>query len=202
MVAVEGQREAWNAFLHRPTSGFNLPESYPLDFAVAIYLYTLNYPPIHAVINGELWNPDRRKPGTGASGGTGVNSRLSACLPYIKFLIDACQALHEEYLFKGKVWRGVEWVYQSPNNHKPKAHLPERGTLLWYEFKSTSKGREVMTRDHFCRVDAGPRTIFTMEASYAYSIEKFSFFHGVKSEHEVLILPLSKFRVKFAQRTS
>ena len=57
-----------------------------------------------------------------------------------------------------------------------------------------------MTRDHFCGVDAGPRTIFTIEARYAYSIEKFSFFHGVNSEHEVLILPLSKFQVKFAQK--
>ena len=109
------------------------------------------------------------------------------------------------------MWRGVEWVYQSPNNHKPKAHLPERGTLLWYEFKSTSKGREVMTRDHFCRVDAGPRTIFTIGASYAYqcyayqcyaySIDKLSLFHGPKSEDEVFILALSKFKVKFAQRS-
>ena len=53
---------------------------------------------------------------------------------------------------------------------------------MLYEFKATSKEREGMTLDqmplrteregmnpdHLCGVDAGPRTIFTIGASYAY----------------------------------
>jgi hypothetical protein len=94
------------------------------------------------------------------------------------------------------------------------------GILMLYEFKATSKEREGMTLDqmplhteregmnpdHLCGVDAGPRTIFTIGASYAYqcyaySIDKLSLFHGPKSEDEVFILALSKFKVKFAQRS-
>ena len=37
MVVVDGKSNEWKNFLYSPTSGFNLPKSYPLDFAVAIY---------------------------------------------------------------------------------------------------------------------------------------------------------------------
>ena len=66
---------------------------------------------------------------------------------------------------------------------------------MWYEFKSTSKEQHVMTRDHFCGVRAGPRTIFVIELFFGYWIEKFSAFQGVRSEHEVLLPPLSEFEV-------
>ena len=71
---------------------------------------------------------------------------------------------------------------------------------MWHEFKSTSKKQEVLTRPHFCGVEPGPRTIFTVEACRGYDIEKFSFFQGVDSEFEVLFRPLSKFKVSHAAK--
>ena len=72
--------------------------------------------------------------------------------------------------------------------------------VMWYEFKSTSTSMAVMTRGHFCGVHPGPRTIFTVDACRAYSIEKFSIFQGMDSEYEVLFRPLSQFRVVHATK--
>ncbi len=57
-----------------------------------------------------------------------------------------------------------------------------------------------MTREHFCGVNAGPRTIITVKATRAYAIHKFSYFQGTDSEHEVLFRPSAKFKVLHAQK--
>ena len=198
MAAVEGRSEEWKDWLHNPASGFNLPPTYPLDFAVAIYLYTLSDPALHVILNRELWNPARRVPG--ASGAAGISPRLRACLPFIRFLIDACKALPPEYMYRGEVRRGVKWTYPSPDQHDPKGHFVAGKPVRWFEFKSTTKSQEVMTREHFLGVNAGPRTIFTIEVCDAWDIAKFSFFQGQRSEAEVLILPLATFLVVMAQK--
>jgi len=198
MAIVEGQSEEWRHRLHDPAAGFNLPPDYPLAGAVAIYVWTINDPPVYAVVNRELWNPDRRVPG--ASGAAGIGPRLRACLPFIRFLIDACRALPPEYVYRGEVRRGVKWVYPSPDHHDVQAHFAEGKTLMYFEFKSTSKRQEVMTRPHFLGVGAGPRTLLTLRVREAYCIEKFSFFQGLRSEFEVLVLPLAKFQVVMAQK--
>ncbi len=72
--------------------------------------------------------------------------------------------------------------------------------MAWYEFKSTSKKAEVMTRDHFCGVDAGPRTVFIVDVICGYDISRFSFFQGLDSEYEVLLLPMSQFEVVHAAK--
>ena len=176
----------------------DLPLSYQLDDALIIYLYTLNDPPIYAVINRELWNPDRRVPG--ATGAYSINPRLLACLPFIKSLISACKSLPAEYIYSGKVRRGVKYVYPSLDHHDPEAHFQMGKMLMWFEFKSTSKRQEVMTRPHFLGVGAGARTLFDIEVLEAYCIEKFSIFQGARSEFEVLILPFAKFEVLMAQK--
>jgi hypothetical protein len=93
---VKGKREERVDFIQgvggldlQPGSGFNLPASYRLDSAIAIYVHTLNEPPVYAVVNGEIFNTGRRKPG------------LRACLPYIKFLDAALDALPDCYVFQG-----------------------------------------------------------------------------------------------------
>ena len=198
LAAIDGQSEVWQQELYDPKAGFNLPPSYPVGRAVAIYLYTRNYPPIYAVINRELWNPDRRV--AGADGARGINPRLAACLPFIRYLIDACKSLPAAYVYRGKVRRGVKYVYPSLEHHDPEAHFRAGKTLVWFEFKSTSKRQEVMTRPHFLGVEAGARTLFELEVFDAYCIEKFSSFQGARSEYEVLILPLAKFEVVMAQK--
>jgi hypothetical protein len=188
---VKGKREEWKDFIYSPAAGFNLPASYMLDSAIAIYVYTLNEPPVYAVVNGEMFNKGRRKPGAIC----GISASLRACLPYIKFLDAALEALPDCYVFQGDVRRGTKWVYPSPTKHDPESHFPVGQTIMWYGFKSTSTEPEVMMRDHFCGVNAGPRTIFTVKATRAYDIHKFSYFQGTDSEHEVLFRPFCKFKV-------
>ena len=115
---IADQRKEWENELYSVT-GFNLPRYYRLDLAVAINIYTQNDPPIYAVINREMFNPDRRK--SGASGE--ISEALRACLSFVKFLEEALKALPDAYIFKGEVRRGVKWVYPSPNNHNPGAHF-------------------------------------------------------------------------------
>ena len=195
---IEDKSAEWCDLIYSPGGGFNLPRTYRLDFAIAIYLYTLAHPSLYSVINKVMFNPARRTPG--AAGAAGVSDDLRACMPYIKFLDAALEALPPAYVFRGELRRGVRWVYPSPDNHDPKRHFAVGGTIMWYEFKSTSKKQEVLTRPHFCGVEPGPRTIFTVEACRGYDIEKFSFFQGVDSEFEVLFRPLSKFKVSHASK--
>jgi len=64
------------------------------------------------------------------------------------------KALSKEYIFTGEVRRGVMWVYPSPDNHNPNSHFAFGKTWIWREFRSTSKEQEVMTREHFCIINA------------------------------------------------
>jgi hypothetical protein len=171
---VKGKREEWVDFIYSPAGGFKLPASYRLDFAIAIYLYTLNAPAVYAAVNREMFNKGRFKPGSIS----GISDSLRACLPFIKYLVAALEALPECYIFKGEVRRGTKWVFPSPGKHDPESHFPVGQTIMWYEFKSTSTQQEVMTREHFCGVNAGPRTIITVKATRAYDIQKFSSIEG------------------------
>ena len=193
---IKGKRDEWMDFIFSPASGFNLPPSYALDFAIAIYVYTLSDPAVYAVINAEMFNEGRRKPGAIS----GISSSLRACLPFIKFLDSALAKLPESYIFQGEVRRGTKWVYSSPAKHDPEAHFPVGQMIMWYEFKSTSTEPKVMMSDNFCGVKAGPRTIFTVKATRAYDIQKFSCFQGTYSEHEVLFRPFAKFKVLHVQK--
>jgi hypothetical protein len=199
---VDGQRAAWRHVLYSEDGGFNLPPEYLLDHALAIYVYTLGEPAVFRVVNREMFNPARRKPGAGAGGGgaRGVSDGLRACLPYIRFLTDALEALPERFVFRGQVRRGVKYAFPSPERHNPVGYFAVGRRLMWYEFKSTSECQEVMTRDHFCGVAAGPRTIFIIDVCYGFAISVFSFYQGVESEFEVLLLPLSEFVVVHAAR--
>jgi len=195
-VIIKGKREEWKDFIYSLAGGFNLPASYRLDFAIAIYVYTLNEPRVYAAVNRQMFNKGRCKPGAIS----GISDSLRACLPYIKYLEAALEKLPASFLFKGKVRRGQKWVFASPDKHDPESHFPVGQTIMWFEFKSTSTQQEVMTREHFCGVTAGPRTIITVEATRAYSISKFSYFQGTDSEDEVLFRPFSQFKVLHVQK--
>eukprot|EP00966_Prymnesium_polylepis_P051334 1187984-Prymnesium_polylepis.1 len=105
-AAIDDKRAEWRELIYSEAGGFNLPRSYPLDYAVAIYLYTLADPPVFSVVNAAMFNPSRRKPGA-AAGTAGVSAELRACMPYIKFLDAALEALPPAYVFAGEVRRGV-----------------------------------------------------------------------------------------------
>ena len=89
---VETRKPVLGATLARE----GVPE-YRLDFAVAIYLYTLDDPKFHEVINGAMHAPDRD------SGPGGLSELLHACMPFIKFLDTALESLPAKFRFAGKV---------------------------------------------------------------------------------------------------
>jgi hypothetical protein len=135
LAVIAGKGDEWRTLLQAP-DGFALPDSYRLDLALAIHIYTLENPGVYRVVNREMFNPDRWQPG--AEGG--VSEALRACLPYIKMLDSALVALPEAYVFRDQVFRGVKFVYPSLQNHdpvwvraRPRAqacvHMPIRGAL-------------------------------------------------------------------------
>ena len=207
-AVIEDKRAEWRNELYSDGGSYQLPRTYMLDFAIAIHLYTLSDPAVHKVINRAMFNPQRRgaaaaaaATAAAAAGGAGrVSAELTACLPFIKFLDSALEALPAAYVFKGRVCRGVQWCYPSPARHDPEGYFATGKMVMWYEFKSTSTSMEVMTRDHFCGMRPGPRTIVTIDACRAYSIEKFSIFQGMDKEYEVLFRPLCQFRVVHATK--
>jgi hypothetical protein len=191
--AIEEKRKEW--VRDDKLTELKLPKEYKMDYALAIHVYTLETPRVYAALNRAMFNPDRRKPG---ASGDNISAELRAVLPFAKYLDEALDKLPARYIYTGVVRRGVKWVYPKPSEHKevgPKGYFKRGAELLWYEFKSTSQSLEVMTRPHFCGVDAGPRTIFEVEATKGYDIAPFSVFQGEASEHEVLFRPLSRFKV-------
>jgi len=189
-------QRAWRASGRMAALG--LPDSF-LPFAVAIYLYTLETigllpGSVYKVVNGSMRVRERNGPG-------GIGADLENCLPYIKFLDEALRRLPDQFIVRGKVRRGVKWVYPSPAitgdlRHDPDSYFRPGNELYWYEFKSTSTNPEVMTRPHFCGVEPGPRTIFTVTATCGYDIKDFS----AIPEAEVLFRPLVRLRVVGAAR--
>ena len=94
------------------------------------------------------------------------------------------------------MYRGVKYVWPSPDRHDPVAYFREGVTMLWYEFKSTSTSLRMMGNDAFCGHEAGPRTIFTIVAVRGYRIAAFS----SEEEAEVLFPPLTKLSVVAASQ--
>ena len=80
----------------------------------------------------------------------------------------------------------VKWVFPSPDNHDPERYFKKDAVIYWYEFKSTSTNRELMSQPKFCGHEPGPRTHFVIEATRAYSIVAFSSFG--EEEAEVLLI--------------
>jgi len=182
---LKGKAQEWRASNHLQNLG--LAEGF-MDFALAIYTYTLQTPNVFGPVNKAMFSKDRR-----TATGT-MAADLLAVMPYVKFLDEALARLPETFHFEGDVERGVKWVYPSPDEHDPAKHFPKGELIAWYEFKSTSTSNEVMTRDHFCGYGPGPRTIFNIEAKRGYSIHDFSFF-GL-DESEVVFRPGTILKVK------
>jgi len=116
---IEGKRVEWRDVLYSQSGSFKLPISYSIDFAIAIHIYTLANPAVFNVVNKAMFNPARRKPGSRKD----LSPELLGCLPYIKFLDAALEALPSSYIWKGEVKRGVQWVYPSPEKHDPRSYF-------------------------------------------------------------------------------
>jgi hypothetical protein len=182
---VRGKRSGMRAILRRE----GCPD-YSEDFALAIFLYTVEIPKLYAVINGQLRSPDR------GGGAGGVSVGLRACLPYIKYLREALLNAPPHMTFEGRCHRGIKWAFPSPQDHNPAAFFYPGREFWWFEFKSSSEDFGTMYQVWFCGV-SGPRTIFCIEGVRGVRISAFS---AIDSEKEVLFPPLTQFKVVRVQK--
>jgi hypothetical protein len=128
-----------------------------MRFALAIYVYTLDDPMIYTVINRVMFDPARRL--KGAAPGKDLSPALLACAPYIKLLDEALARLPAAFVFRGRVQRGVKWVYPRPDAHGPERYFAPGTKLTWYEFKSSSRKTEVMSRPQVGRSPPPPSRV-------------------------------------------
>ena len=121
----------------------NDPEctDYPVDHALAIWVYTLEAVSVYKVINGYAHASDR------SNGPGGVSAGFAACLPCIKYLDRALTLLPAKFHYAGQCQRGVQYVFPSSQDHDPVKHFPTGKHLFFYEFKSASTERSVMSSD-------------------------------------------------------
>ena len=181
---VERKREEIAAFLRAEGCA-----DYPVDFGVAICLYTLEEPPIYQMLNQPLRSPTR------AQGPGGMSMALRGTLPMTKYLDTALEEAPAKFQFTGRCHRGVKYVYPSPDDHDPERHFPIGKELTWHQFNSASQDFKTMYMHNFCG-DRGPRTIFNVDGVRGVSIAGFSEF---ANENEILFRPGTRLKVARAQ---
>ena len=191
---IERTREAWQNETPPRLERLELTqESYREDHALAIYIYTLEFPSVYGALSRIMVASDR------ASASGELSQEMRACLPFLKFLREALARLPERFIFRSgqrhnrKCLRGVKHVFENAANHNPTAWFPDGSYHAWYQLVSTSTDRAVMNNAQFCGHDAGPRTIFSVNVYLGYDIREFSYYGA--QEAEVLLPPLSHFRV-------
>ena len=190
---IERTRETWQNESPPRLERLDLAGEYREDHALAIYIYTLEFPSVYAVLSRIMVANDR------ASASGELSQEMRACLAFLKFLCEALACLPERFIFRSaqhhnrKCLRGVKHVFENAANHNPAEWFPEGSYHGWYQLISTSTDRAVMNNAQFCGHDAGPRTIFSINVYLGYDIREFSFYGA--EEAEVLLPPLSHFRV-------
>ena len=76
MTVIECKRDDWSEQLYTADGGYNLPRTYTLDFAVAIYLYTCEDPSVYKAVNKAMFNPERRENQAASGQPKGALARL------------------------------------------------------------------------------------------------------------------------------
>eukprot|EP01043_Picozoa_sp_COSAG02_P062087 COSAG02_NODE_8481_length_2554_cov_7.631738_2_plen_535_part_00 len=194
LLAVSIHQSAPEADWHPDDWRRSHPE-FPPQYALVIYVYTMQDPRVYAALGAALHAADRD------SGPGGVSPRLRAFLPLTKLLDVALVAAARVWgPFVGQVFRGVKYAFPEPTValHDPVGYFPSgqpggppARELNWFEFNSSSTRFDVMYRPWFCG-KSGPRTVFTIQSVEGVSVKPFS---AVPDEEEVLFRPLARFRV-------
>ena len=142
-----------------------------IEFALAIWLYTLENPALYKELNGAMQAPERL-----SASGT-VSEQLRAVLPFAKLLQVALENAPAKFRYDGRCHRGVKFAFTaggkaaSEHDHEPAAYFPVGRQFHSFEFKSASTEHGTMYSKHFCG-DRGPRTIFEIEGVRGVLIEE------------------------------
>lgn len=167
--------------------------NYPRKFAKALYGYSLEKNQ-HGVSLYKISSTALFEKATRST----KSAKVKAVLVFYKFLIGACNALPDCLRCYTRCHRGVKWVFPSPDDHNPESYFHEGRELLWFEFKSSTRAFSLMGKPDFCGHE-GPRTVFSVKTNGScWDISDFSAF-GTR-EQETLFLPLTAFRVAYAQK--
>jgi hypothetical protein len=163
--------------------------SYSVDFALAIWMWSLEDPAVFRCCNE---NGPARKEGK-------VTQAFNQCLPFMRYLDFALLQLPAGFRFSGLCHRGVQYVFPSSKDHNPEKHFRMNTAMHFFEFSAASTDASVMSSDAFCGHDIfTPRTVYDIHATEAFKISVFSEFGS--EESEVLFRPLSKFEVIHAAK--
>jgi hypothetical protein len=116
----------------------------PADYAIAIWLYTLEHPSIYKAINAAMFDKHRRD----TAGG--ISAHLRQAMPFIRYLNHALRSLPEEFHFKGRCFRGIRYVFPSPDEHDVVKNFVGKKTVYFYEFKSATQDKRLMFEERYC----------------------------------------------------
>eukprot|EP01046_Picozoa_sp_COSAG06_P013167 COSAG06_NODE_792_length_12273_cov_19.284048_1_plen_502_part_00 len=175
-----------------PTDWRHTHPDFPLLYALAMHIYTLQDPNVYTRLNRAMYDTPNRGNGPG-----GISAELDACLPFIKLLdVALVEAAIAFGFFVGQVFRGVKHAFPSAAAHDPERYFPVGRELPWFQFCSSSEKFDVMFRPWFCG-RTGPRTIFKVRSCEGVSVKPFS---AMPDEDEVLFRPLARFRVTASTR--
>ncbi|CAE8615186.1 unnamed protein product [Polarella glacialis] len=156
-------------------------DSIDVQKAAAINAYTLNEPAIHKYCTAAFTASDRLR-------GRRPSAKVLQCMPFYVLLDAALRHLPEYYRYKGRVYRGMKWCFPTPQDHSPEVlcdYFYEGRKVIWFVPKSTSQDLRVMETEDFCGL-VGARTIFHVQASLGFNIERFSAFAREKN----IVIPM------------
>ena len=171
------------------------------DFALAIYSYSLEHLSLSEAVNRSMLDPQRQVEGSEAA------RRLAACLPYIKFLEAALEALPEALIHR-TVDRGIKCHRDAKlcfpgdvdcdggaglQGHDVERHYPTGSVVCWYHFCWTSETPKVMEHTQLGALDARPRTVFEVDVCLGFRVSALTY--GGEEEPVVLLPPLSELEV-------
>ncbi len=77
-----------------------------------------------SVVNEAMFNPARRKPGAAAAAATTISPELQTCMPYIKFLDAALEALPPAYASSARCGAASSGSTRRPRSTTRKATSP------------------------------------------------------------------------------
>lgn len=152
---------------------------YNIEKAIAIRLYTLDKPKIHAELARAL---------TGSS----ESKSFQVWMSFSKLLNQALHDLPQSFrVSSGILYRGVNEVLPNVRWHDLALALPIGGRCCWRPFTSTSSDKAVMMQNPAFWNPSGPRTLYIIRVKRGYRISPFSRF----VENEILLPAFSRFQV-------
>jgi hypothetical protein len=171
---VSSVKKRVTQMMEEETESLNLS----IDERAAIYLYTMEFPPLPDVnVNGSIYflmNKYLR------------DQNRAALKPFLKYLKLLLSALHKLPAVKNKVCRGVKEDIAAAMKSK------EKKEITWNSFSSTTLNSKTLDNPAFLGTN-GSRALFFIDCKSGRNISTLS---ACPSEDEILLFPCTSFKVE------